>query len=234
MILIEELKKIESGKEGNMPVYRLPDDLLFPLPELAEEDGLLAVGGDLSVERLLLAYSNGIFPWYDPGEEILWWCPKQRFIIKPGEIHISHSMKKYLRKHQLEMKLNRDFADTMHRCRMKREESGTWISDEMEEAYLRLHQRGFAMSVEAYADGELAGGLYGVVLGRCFFGESMFSEQVNGSKAALIMLARMLEQGDFLMIDCQFHTDHLESMGGQYIEWKEYRRMLKEGLEEWF
>ncbi|MBR2736606.1 MAG: leucyl/phenylalanyl-tRNA--protein transferase [Firmicutes bacterium] len=217
-----------------MPVYRLPDDLLFPLPELAEEDGLLAVGGDLSVERLLLAYSNGIFPWYDPGEEILWWCPKQRFIIKPGEIHISHSMKKYLRKHQLEMKLNRDFADTMHRCRMKREESGTWISDEMEEAYLRLHQRGFAMSVEAYADGELAGGLYGVVLGRCFFGESMFSEQVNGSKAALIMLARMLEQGDFLMIDCQFHTDHLESMGGQYIEWKEYRRMLKEGIEEWF
>ena len=217
-----------------MPVYRLPDDLLFPLPELAEEDGLLAVGGDLSVERLLLAYSNGIFPWYDPGEEIQWWCPKQRFIIKPGEIHISHSMKKYLRKHQLEMKLNRDFADTMHRCRMKREESGTWISDEMEEAYLRLHQRGFAMSVEAYADGELAGGLYGVVLGRCFFGESMFSEQANGSKSALIMLARMLEQGEFLMIDCQFRTDHLESMGGQYIEWKEYRRMLKEGIEEWF
>ncbi len=217
-----------------MPVYRLPDELLFPMPELAEEDGLLAVGGDLSVERLLLAYSHGIFPWYDPGEEILWWCPKQRFIIQPGEIHISHSMKKYLRKHQVEMKLNRDFADTMHRCRMKREESGTWISDEMEEAYLRLHKKGFAMSVEAFADGELAGGLYGVMMGRCFFGESMFSEKVNGSKAALIMLARMLEQGEFLMIDCQFHTDHLESMGGKYIEWKEYKRLLQEGIGEWF
>lgn len=217
-----------------MPVYRLPDEIVFPMPELAEEDGLLAIGGDLSLERLLLAYSHGIFPWYDPGEEILWWSPKKRFIIRPSEIHISRSMKKYFRRHRVEMKIDRDFADTMHRCRMKREDSGTWITDEMEEAYLRLHRTGFAMSVESYEDGDLAGGLYGVVMGRCFFGESMFSEKANGSKSALIMLAGLLDEEDFLMIDCQFHTAHLESMGGVYVEWEEYKSLLREGIGEFF
>ena len=212
-----------------MPVYRLdPKEISFPNPVSARSDGLLAVGGDLCVERLLLAYTHGIFPWYTPGEEILWWCPKERFVIFPNEIHISHSMRKYLKKHTMKIVLNRDFADTMHRCRIKREyNEGTWISDEMEEAYFRLYQAGYAVAVEVYEDGVLAGGLYGVSIGRCFFGESMFSEKENGSKAALIGLARILEQNTFLMIDCQFHTEHLERMGGQYVSWEKYRQLLK-------
>ncbi|HBN56756.1 MAG TPA: leucyl/phenylalanyl-tRNA--protein transferase [Lachnospiraceae bacterium] len=213
-----------------MPVYRLKEgEVSFPNPRLAEEDGLLAVGGDLSVERLLLAYCNGIFPWYNPGEEILWWCPKKRFLIFPGEIHISHSMKKHIRKHKDEIRLNRDFQDTMHRCRMKREEEGTWIGDDMERAYLTLHNEGYAASVEAFEDGELAGGLYGVAIGKCFFGESMFSEIENGSKVALVGLAGLLKKQGFSFIDCQFYTPHLERMGGRYIEWEEYARLLKEG-----
>ena len=214
-----------------MPVFQLSkEEIAFPNPTLARDDGLLAVGGDLSVERLLLAYAHGIFPWYNPGEEILWWCPKERFVIFPEEIHVSRSMRKYMKKHELNVVLNRDFADTMHRCRIKREfDEGTWISDEMEEAYHRLHQKGFAVSVEVLEDGVLAGGFYGVSIGKCFFGESMFSEKENGSKTALIAFARLLEQNGFLFIDCQFHTEHLESMGGRYISWEEYDRMLAEG-----
>nr|WP_296463385.1 leucyl/phenylalanyl-tRNA--protein transferase [uncultured Acetatifactor sp.] len=214
-----------------MPVYRLNEgEITFPNPMYARRDGLLAVGGDLSVERLLLAYTHGIFPWYDPGEEILWWCPRERFVIFPEEIHISHSMRKYWKKHKLRLVLNRDFADTMHRCRVKREfKEGTWISDEMEAAYCRLFQAGYAVSVEVSEDGELAGGLYGVSIGRCFFGESMFSERENGSKAALIAFARLLQRSRFLFMDCQFYTEHLESMGGRYISWEEYDRMLEEG-----
>ncbi len=219
-----------------MPVYRLDEkEIFFPNPTLACEDGLLAIGGDLSVERLLLAYTHGIFPWFSPGEEILWWCPKERFVIFPKEIHISHSMKKYMKKHELRIVLNRDFADTMHRCRMKREfNEGTWISDEMEEAYRCLHETGYAVSVEIFEDGVLSGGLYGVIIGRCFFGESMFSEKENGSKMALIAFAQLLEQKEFLFIDCQFHTEHLESMGGRFISWEEYDGMLKAGTEYLF
>nr|WP_300663134.1 leucyl/phenylalanyl-tRNA--protein transferase [uncultured Acetatifactor sp.] len=214
-----------------MPVYRLREgEISFPNPIYARRDGLLAVGGDLSVERLLLAYTHGIFPWYDPGEEILWWCPRERFVIFPKEIHISRSMKKFSKRHEFRLALNRDFADTIHRCRVKREfAEGTWITDEMEEAYCRLQEAGYAVSVEVFEDGELAGGLYGVSIGRCFFGESMFSEKENGSKMALIAWAQLLERSDFLLIDCQFHTEHLESMGGRYISWEEYDRMLQEG-----
>lgn len=211
-----------------MPIFRLDEDeIYFPDPTLAEEDGLLAVGGDLSVQRLLLAYCNGIFPWYNEDDPILWWCPKQRFIIRPSEIHISKSMRKYFRQHEIEAVLNRDFKDTMHRCRMKRENNeGTWITDDMEKAYNQLHQEGFALSVEAWVDGELAGGLYGVCIDHSFFGESMFSDQENGSKIALILLAQLLEENNFKMIDCQFHTPHLESMGGKYIPWEEYVELL--------
>ena len=160
----------------------------------------------------------------------MWWCPRERFVIFPKEVHVSRSMKKYMKKHELKVMLNRDFADTVHRCRVKREfEEGTWISDEMEEAYFRLHQAGYAVSVEVLEDGVLAGGLYGVSIGRCFFGESMFSERENGSKTALIAFARFLVQNRFLFIDCQFHTEHLESMGGRYISFEEYDRMLAEG-----
>lgn len=215
-----------------MPVYRLkPEETSFPNPTLAREDGLLAVGGDLCVERLLLAYTHGIFPWYEPGEEILWWCPKERFLIFPEEIHVSRSMKKYARKRSYTFEVNRDFADTMHRCRTKREfREGTWISDEMEEAYGRLYREGYAMSLEVSEDGCLAGGLYGVFIGRCFFGESMFSERENGSKMALIALAGLLREQGGLLIDCQFHTPHLESMGGRYVSWEEYDGLLRKGI----
>ncbi len=141
-------------------------------------------------------------------------------------------MKKYIRKHKMEIRLNRDFQDTVHQCRMKRENrEGTWIGDDIEAAFLALHQRGFAVSVEAYEDKVLSGGLYGVAIGRCFFGESMFSEKENGSKAALIGLAAVLRDKDFLFIDCQFHTEHLESMGGRYVSWEEYWQMLREGTK---
>ncbi len=212
-----------------MSVFQLEKDkIYFPLPKLGEPDGLLAVGGDLSIERLLLAYSNGIFPWYNSDQPIMWWCPMERFIIRPSEIHISRSMKKYMRKHHVEYRLDRDFAYTMHKCRIIRESEpgGTWISDEMEEAYCRLHDAGFAFSIESYVDGSIAGGLYGVNLGHCFFGESMYSDLENGSKLALIALAKVLEEHDYNMIDCQFHTDHLESMGGVYISYEEYRKLL--------
>ncbi len=210
-----------------MGIYLLDDDeIWFPKPELAEEDGLLAVGGDLSRDRLLLAYMHGIFPWYNPGEQIMWWCPHERYIIRPEKIHISHSMKKFIKKHEISIVWNRDFRDTMHRCRMKREKEGTWIGDDMEKAYFALHEEGYAESAEAYIDGELAGGLYGVSLGRCFFGESMYSNIENGSKLALIGLAQKMQNLGGLMIDCQFHTDHLESMGGEAISYKEYNEIL--------
>ncbi|MBQ6834689.1 MAG: leucyl/phenylalanyl-tRNA--protein transferase [Lachnospiraceae bacterium] len=215
-----------------MPVYLLSKDhIRFPKPTLAEKDGLLAVGGDLSKERLLLAYSYGIFPWFNPEEDILWWCPKERFVIFPEEIHISKSMHKFMKKHDVTMSINRDFRDTMHRCRMMREnKEGTWITDDMENAYYELHKDGYAVSVEAYIDGELAGGLYGVTIGRCFFGESMFSEKENGSKLALIGFSQYIRQYGFLFIDCQFRTDHLATMGGRYISWEEYDRMLAVGI----
>ncbi len=215
-----------------MPVYSLDDnEISFPLPTLAEDNGLLAIGGDLSLDRLVLAYSNGIFPWYNEGTPIHWWCPKERYIIRPSEIHISHSMKKFMEKHEIGFEVNRDFADTMHRCRIKREfGEGTWITDDMEKAYKMLYDNNLALSLDAFIDGELAGGLYGVSLGKCFFGESMYTEIENGSKLALIMLAKLLEENDYLMIDCQFHTDHLESMGGTYISYDEYKMILARGL----
>lgn len=217
-----------------MPVFRLREnEISFPYPTQAREDGLLAVGGDLSVDRLLLAYSHGIFPWFQPGEEILWWCPKERYLIFPAHIHVSRSMKKYRKQHAIHTVLNRDFRDTMHQCRMQREDKeGTWIGDEMEAAYQALHRAGFALSLEAYEDGQLAGGLYGVVMGACFFGESMFSKKTNGSKLALIALAELLEAKGFLFIDCQFYTEHLCSMGGQYVSWEAYEELLKKGLPE--
>ncbi len=213
-----------------MPVYALDDkEISFPLPELARDDGLLAIGGDLSLERLVLAYSHGIFPWYNEGDPIMWWCPKERYIIRPDKIHVSHSMKKFMRKHDVRVELNRDFAHTMHRCRTKREESdeGTWITTDMERAYSNLASHNLALSAESYIDGHLAGGLYGVSLGKCFFGESMYSDMGNGSKLALIGLARILGENGYVMIDCQFHTDHLESMGGEYISYGQYMELIR-------
>lgn len=218
-----------------MSVYLLSQkEIWFPNPSLAEEDGLLAVGGDLSLKRLLLAYMNGIFPWFNPSEDILWWCPKERFVIFPREIVISRSMKKFLKKMDFEIHLNRNFQRTIQACRLHWEKckDGTWISDDMERAYNRLYEEGYAMSMEVYQKESLVGGLYGVIIGKCFFGESMFSLEENASKVALISLAKVLETKGGVFIDCQFKTDHLERMGGRYISYEEYTALMKIGLRE--
>lgn len=213
-----------------MSVYLLDEEIWFPPPAGADEDGLLAVGGDLSVERLLLAYSHGIFPWFNEDTEIMWWCPRERFVIFPGEIRVSGSMRKFMRKTSWKVTINQDFDGVIHACRMIREEEGTWITDGMEEAYKELHRLGYASSVEVYDGEQMVGGLYGVVIGRCFFGESMFSRASNASKLALICLAGYLERLGFYMIDCQFHTDHLERMGGRFLSYEEYMRYVDKGL----
>lgn len=214
-----------------MSVFKLPKEIIFPDPELSDEDGLLAIGGDLSLERLILAYCNGIFPWYNKGEPILWWCPKPRFIIIPDEIKVSKSMKKIIKRNEFNVKFNTDFEGVINNCKSLREDNiGTWITDEMKEAYINLFNHGYAMSAETYIDDELVGGLYGVKIGKCFFGESMFSKVSNGSKIALIKLAEKLASEGFIFIDCQMHTDHLESMGGKFVQWDIFRELLNKGM----
>lgn len=216
-----------------MPVFKLTKDIIFPPTELSEEDGLLAVGGDLSLDRLLLAYCNGIFPWYNEGEPILWWCPKPRFIIIPDEVKISKSMKKVIKKNELKVTFNRDFEGVISNCKNTRESNNeeTWISNDMKNAYINLFNHGYGMSVETYIDEELVGGLYGVKIGKCFFGESMFTKTSNASKIALIKLAERLRDENFIFIDCQMHTDHLESMGGKYVDWDTYKYLLNKGIQ---
>lgn len=211
-----------------MAIYRLDERIVFPAPELAEEDGLLAVDGDLSLERLILAYENGIFPWYSEEEPILWWCPKNRFIIKPEKIKISKSMRRLLNKKDFTVTYNKDFEGVISSCKKLREnKEGTWITEEIKEAYINLFNKGFAESVEVTKDGNLVGGIYGVRLGKCFFGESMFSKIPSGSKIALIYLAKKLEEEGVVFIDCQFHTNHLESMGGEYCDWNHFKGLLE-------
>ena len=214
-----------------MPIYQLPDEIIFPNPELAEEDGLLAVGGDLSFERLLLAYCNGIFPWYSDGDPILWWCPKPRFIIKPNEVKISKSMKRVFNSGKFKVTFDNDFEGVIRNCKELREnKEGTWINNDMMEAYINLFKKGFASSVEVYRDEKLVGGLYGVKIGKCFFGESMFSIETNASKVALISICKRLEEEGYIFLDCQMHTNHLESMGGKFVSWKDFKLMLEDGI----
>ncbi|WP_195989376.1 leucyl/phenylalanyl-tRNA--protein transferase [Clostridium sp. D53t1_180928_C8] len=214
-----------------MPIYRLTEEIIFPNPELAEEDGLLAVGGDLSIDRLLLAYCNGIFPWYSDDEPILWWCPKPRFIIKPNEINISKSMKRVFNKGEFKVTFDREFDEVIKNCKELREnKEGTWINNEIMNAYIKLFRVGFASSVEVYKEGELVGGLYGVKIGKCFFGESMFSKVTNASKVALISMCKKLEEEGYIFLDCQMHTNHLESMGGKFVSWDEFKIMLQSGI----
>lgn len=215
-----------------MPIYQLTDEIMFPNPELAEEDGLLAIGGDLRWERLVLAYCNGIFPWYSEDEPILWWCTKPRFIIKPNEVRISKSMKRVFNRGEFKVTFNNDFEGVISNCKALREKGeGTWITDDMKEAYINLFNKGFALSVEVYKESKLVGGLYGVKIGRCFFGESMFSIETNASKVALISICKKLERENYLFLDCQMHTNHLESMGGKFVSWGEFKSMLQEGID---
>ena len=215
-----------------MAVFQLDDRLWFPDPHLGEEDGLVAVGGDLSVDRLLLAYSHGFFPWFSfqHRKEPLWYCPLQRFVIFPKEIHVSHSMKQLFKKHQYEITINMDFEGVIRGCataQNRNEEEGAWLGPDIIKAYTELHRQGFAVSIEVWDGERLVGGLYGVNIGSSYFGESMFSLVPSASKLALIYLARTLENLGGKLIDCQFETPHLLSMGGRYIPYEEYISIIR-------
>lgn len=211
-----------------MPVFQLTKDLIFPNPELSEKDGLLAIGGDLSPERLLLAYQNGIFPWFNQDDPILWWSPDPRFVLFPNDLKISKSMRQILRKNIFEITFNQDFKSVIKNCQniKRNNQQGTWITDEMFAAYLKLHEKGFAHSVEVWHKKELVGGLYGIILGKCFFGESMFALVSNASKAGFIHLVLTLKKQNFHIVDCQVHTKHLESLGAKLISRKDFLNHL--------
>ena len=214
-----------------MPIFRLDDNLIFPHPSLAEEDGLLAIDGDLSPERLLIAYRNGIFPWFSDGDPILWWSPDPRFIIYPKDVRISHSMKKLLKNNVYKISFDTCFRDVISSCASVRKESGTWINEDMIEAYCKLHELGHAHSVEAWQGDKLVGGLYGISIGKCFFGESMFSTMDNASKAAFITLCKKLEEKEYVVVDCQVYTKHLESLGAVSIPRGEFLKLVEKGIQ---
>lgn len=225
-----------------MAVYQLDEELWFPNPHHGEDDGLVAIGGDLSINRLLLAYSNGFFPWfsYRFSHEPFWYCPLDRYVIFPEEIHVSHSMKQLMNQQKYEVTFNQDFSGVINGCSVvdgRNGEDGAWLGPDIIEAYTELHRLGFAVSVEVWEKPsehdvsstekrKLVGGLYGVTLRRAFFGESMFSLVPNASKLALIHLARHMADIGGVFIDCQFETSHLRSMGGRHITYDEYMNLL--------
>ena len=213
-------------------IFQLNKSITFPDPHLAEDDGLFAVGGDLSVDRLLLAYSNGIFPWYSFRDQpqILWYCPMKRFVIFPDKIHISHSMRTLLNKDEYSVSINNDFDGVINNCsKLRYDEEGAWLGKDMIKAYTELYRQGFAASVEVWdKERKLVGGLYGVSIGPAFFGESMFSLVPSASKIALIFLAKYFQQCGGKLIDCQFETPHLKSMGGEYISYDEYMDIIRQ------
>ena len=220
-------------------VYELTEDIVFPDPRMGEPDGLIAVGGDLSEERLLLAYSYGIFPWFSFRDwpYPAWYCPLQRFVIFPDEIHISHSMRTLMNKNAYRVTFNRDFDGVIEGCSQvngRYDQKGAWLGEDIMKAYRHLNRQGYATSVEVWnAQGALAGGLYGVVMGPCFIGESMFSRESGASKLALIHLAKLMQRIGGKLIDCQLETPHLKSMGGRFIPYEQYLEILNpEGLKQ--
>jgi leucyl/phenylalanyl-tRNA--protein transferase len=212
-----------------MPLFALEQELLFPPVALAEPDGLLAIGGDLSTERLLLAYRSGIFPWYE-GKHILWWSPDPRFVLFPDELKVSKSMRQLIRRDAFAFTVNSAFEAVIANCKTiaRPGQDGTWITEEVREAYGKLHRMGIVHSAEAWYEGELVGGLYGVRLGRAFFGESMFSKQSNASKYAFIRYVEQLRSEGVELIDCQVYTEHLESLGARMIPREEFIRRIGE------
>jgi leucyl/phenylalanyl-tRNA---protein transferase len=216
-----------------MPLIALNETLQFPPVEMADEDGLLAIGGDLSRERLLQAYHNGIFPWYE-NKYILWWCPDPRFVLFPSEIKISSSMKQLLKKQSFEFSIDRDFNSVISQCKAitRRGQDGTWITEEMRNAYNDLFQAGYAHSAEVRLNGELVGGLYGVRLGKIFYGESMFSRYSNASKFAFIRYVEQLKSEGVELIDCQVYTSHLESLGARMIPRSQFLNLVKSLLSD--
>ena len=208
-----------------MPIFQLSkDNINFPHPSLSRPDGILAIGGDLSPERLLLAYRNGIFPWYNEGEPILWWSPDPRFVLFPSELKVSKSMRPYFNQKKFSVTYDTAFELIMRHCAeaLRKGQNGTWITEEMIRAYCQLHNLGFAHSVEVWKEAELVGGLYGLSIGKIFFGESMFTHQSNASKFGFISLVRALESKGFHLIDCQQQTRHLGSLGARPIPRSEF------------
>ncbi len=213
-------------------IFQLTDDLIFPDPDLADESGLLAVGGDLSVNRLLLAYSYGIFPWFNHDDPVMWWSPSVRPVFYPGKIKVSKSLRQLIRKDMFEVKMDTRFEDVMRACsEVRKEGGGTWINEDMIKSYTRLHEFGYAHSVECFLDGELAGGLYGVALGKVFFGESMFYRISNASKVAFFALSENLKDWDFQLIDSQVTNNHLLSLGAEEVSRDEFMKMLDAALQ---
>lgn len=214
-------------------IYRIGKELIFPQPVDVEPDGLLCIGGDLSIDRLLLAYSHGIFPWFSfrDYDEPLWYCPQQRFVIFPEEIHVSHSMRTLINKGKYDVSIGDDFDGVIRGCQKadgRYDSEGAWLSEDIINAYTELHRQNLAQSVEVWEGDRLVGGLYGVTLGRCFIGESMFSLVPSASKLALIFLAEFMQENGGLMIDCQIETPHLKSMGGRIIPYTEYMKILQQ------
>jgi len=207
--------------------------MAFPPPEMAEENGLLAVGGDLSEKRLLLAYSLGVFPWYSAGSPILWWSPDPRLILIPEELRVSRSLRQIIKKGIYSVTMDVAFDMVIGNCAAGRgrKEEGTWITDEMIKAYNRLHELGYAHSVEVWRDGSLVGGLYGVAMGAVYFGESMFSEMKDASKVALVKLVGYLIEKGYQLIDCQVPTEHLISMGAKEVSREEFQVMFKKAMK---
>ena len=211
-----------------MALFALQQELIFPPVNLAEPDGLLAMGGDLSTERLLLAYKSGIFPWYE-GDVPLWWCPDPRFVLFPEKLKVSKTMRQLIKKETFRFSVNTNFRSVIRECKTssRKNQHGTWITDEVEEAYCLLHEKGYAHSAEAWVGDDLAGGLYGIRMGKVFFGESMFSHQSNASKLAFIRYVRLLQQEGIELIDCQVHTAHLESLGAEMIPREIFMKKLE-------
>ncbi|MGZ8518355.1 MAG: leucyl/phenylalanyl-tRNA--protein transferase [Chitinophagaceae bacterium] len=214
-----------------MPLFVLDQTLYFPPAHLAESDGLLAMGGDLSPERLLLAYRSGIFPWYEE-EPILWWSPDPRFVLFPGELKISRSIRPLLNRNEFAFTINKAFKEVIAQCKKidRPGQYGTWITDEVENAFLKMHKLGYAHSAEAWKNNELVGGFYGVRLGKIFFGESMFSKLSNASRYAFIKYVEQLKQEGVELIDCQVYTEYLESFGARMIPGKEFTQLLKKWI----
>lgn len=216
-----------------MPVFRLSEELIFPSPELAEEDGLLAAGGDLSKDRLLLAYSMGIFPWYSDDSPVLWWSPDPRLVLIPYELKVSRSLRQIIKKGVFTITMDTAFDEVISNCAeiSRKGQQGTWITEEMIRAYIGLHRAGHAHSIESWQGGKLAGGLYGIALGKAFFGESMFAIKSNASKVAFVTLIEYLTKLDFSFIDCQMTTEHLKSFGAKEVSRKKFLRMLEKALK---
>ncbi|WP_111706353.1 leucyl/phenylalanyl-tRNA--protein transferase [Lutibacter citreus] len=211
-------------------MYLLSKDLVFPPVHLANEDGLLAIGGDLTAKRLLLAYKSGIFPWYNQGEPIIWYSPDPRMVLFPYKLKISKSMKQVIRKNEFKVTYNQNFSKVISSCKdiyRVSDQGQTWITNEMQEAYINMNKLGIAKSVEVWKNNELVGGLYGVDLGTVFCGESMFSKVSNASKMAFIFLVQKLKKENYCLIDCQVYNNHLASLGAEEIPRKEFLTYLK-------